>query len=143
MNRKARVLRRWCACVSLFLIVSSCGSGAVFGQGKKKTEKDGPPRVTVILPLGAAAGQMTRVIVRGLKLEGATEIKILDGNGTAKIISKDKANVPDKNPEKVGDTQVVAEITLKEKLSGAVQVVIVTCKGRPGRTDFSWKRHFR
>jgi len=100
------------------------------GQGKKIPDKNAPPRITLILPLGAEAGQTTKLTIRGIKLDGAQEVKILDDKGTAKIISKGKANVPDKNAGDVGDTQVEVEVTLKPELpSEPVQIAVETPEG--------------
>ncbi len=97
-------------------------------QDKKKPEKPAAPRVLVIVPLGAAAGKTTKLTIRGLSLDKATDVKI--EHGTAKLISKGAASVPDKNPDKVGDTQVVVEVTLDAKLlDGAVSLTVVTPAG--------------
>jgi hypothetical protein len=97
-------------------------------QDKKKPEKKPDPRILVIVPLGATPGKTTRLTIRGIALEQARDVKVAGGN--AKIVSKGPATVPDKNPEKVGDTQVVAEVTLDEKLpDGPVTVTVVTPAG--------------
>jgi hypothetical protein len=97
-------------------------------QDKKKPEKKVEPRVVVVVPLGAAAGKTTKLTVRGLALDKATDVKVTGGK--AKIVSKGPAAVPDKNPDKVGDTQVVAEVTLDEKLpEGGVTLAVVTPNG--------------
>jgi hypothetical protein len=103
---------------------------SINGQGKKKSDNNSPPRITVILPLGAEAGRTTKLTIRGMKLDGAQEVKILDDKGTAKIIGKGKANVPDKNADQVGDTQVEVEVSLKPQLpSEPVQIAVVTPDG--------------
>jgi len=106
-----------------------CWAGRpIVAQDKKKSEKKGPPRVVVVVPLGAAPGKTTKLTIRGSSLDKATEVKV--AGGKAKIVSKGPAPVPDKNPEKVGDTQVVAEVTLDEKLpDGAPTLVVVTPDG--------------
>ncbi len=43
-----------------------------------------------------------------------------------KIVSQGNASVPDKNPEKVGDTQVVADVTLPAGLKAPVSFTVVT-----------------
>src|SRR5450631_4475452 len=109
-----------CARPTLLVLIFAAGALALpaSGQDKKKAEKPAPPRVALIVPLGAAAGQTTKLTIRGMKLDDAKDVKLLDDKGTVKIVSKGKANVPDKNPDQVGDTQVVVEVTLKPKLSG-------------------------
>ena len=99
-------------------------------QKKKDDKKKDEPRVIVALPLGAAAGQKTKLTLRGNKLDAAKEVKVADGKGSAKIVGKGKANVPDKNPEKIGDTQVEVELTLNPKQpSEPVRVTVVTPDG--------------
>ncbi len=99
------------------------------GQAKKKPPVEAKPRVVFAVPLGASSGKVTKLTLRGTALDEAKEVKVI-GGGTAKIVSKGKAGVPDKNPEKVGDTQVVIELNLGAKISGgAVSVVVVTAKG--------------
>jgi hypothetical protein len=99
-------------------------------QDKKKVEKQVEPRVTMVIPLGAAPGKTTKLTIRGLKLEGAREIRFANAKVTAKIVSKGKAAVPDKNPEKVGDTQLVAEVSLPAGLPGGpLTFVVVTSSG--------------
>lgn len=102
----------------------------VVAQDKKKEEKKVDPRVLMSLPLGLAPGKATKVTLRGAGLDTATDVKVADGKGTAKLLSKGKAGVPDKNPEQVGDTQVEAEIKLNDGLpSGTVSVVVTTPAG--------------
>jgi hypothetical protein len=92
-------------------------------QDKKKPEKKATPRIVVVVPLGAAPGKLSKLTIRGSNLDKATEVKV--AGGTAKIVSKGPAAVPDKNPDKVGDTQVVAEVTLDAKLPGGMASLIV------------------
>jgi len=116
----------WLAGLALPLALSlSLG----WGQEKKAEKKD-LPRVLLTIPLGAAPGATTPITIRGLKLDQATEIRFPESKATAKIVSKGKADVPDKNPEKVGDTQVVVEVTLPSGLpSGTVPFTVVTPGG--------------
>src|SRR4051812_44644312 len=115
-----KALRSWILVVVLFLAPS------IIRAQEKKPEKKDAPRVTVAIPLGATPGAMTKLTIRGLKIDTATAIRFQDAKVTAKILTKGKANVPDKNPEKVGDTQLEAEITLPAGLpSGTLPFVVV------------------
>jgi hypothetical protein len=79
----------------------------------KPPEPKAGPRVLVAIPLGVAPGTTQRLTLRGLKLDGATEVRLPGTKATAKLIRKGKAGVPNmQKPEKVGDTEVVVEITL-------------------------------
>jgi hypothetical protein len=117
-----------------FLLVALAGlflaPTAGLGQKQKKEEKKVEPQVLVALPLGAAPGSTVKFTFRGLKLDNATAVRFTDDKAAVKLLSKGKAAVPDKNPEKVGDTQVVAEVTLPAELpSGRLEFVIETKEG--------------
>jgi hypothetical protein len=103
---------------------------AAAGEPKKPDPKD-QPRVTLVLPLGAAPGKTTRLTVRGLKLDTATEVRLPGSKATAKIVGKGKAPVPDKEDlTRVGDTQVEVELTLPpDTPTGTVSLVAVTPAG--------------
>jgi len=120
------------ACVLSVLPLGAPGRA----QDKKKGEKKVEPQVMMVIPLGASPGKTTKLTVRGLKLDGAREVRFSDPKVKAKILSKGKAAVPDKNPEKVGDTQLIAEVALPpaEPLPGGparkpLTLVVVTAAG--------------
>jgi hypothetical protein len=120
-----RVLSMTIGPVAAALLLAGLPTAA---QDQKKTEKKAPPRVVVVVPLGAAPGKATSLTIRGAGLDKATDVKVVGGK--AKIVGKGTAPVPDKNPDKVGDTQVVAEVTLDEKLpAGPITLVVVTPDG--------------
>jgi hypothetical protein len=99
-------------------------------QDKKKPAPKSEPRVLFAIPLGAAPGKTSKLTLRGNGLDNAKDVKILDGKGSVKILSKGKAGVPDKNPDKVGDTQIEIELKLNDKLTGdSVSLVVVTPNG--------------
>jgi hypothetical protein len=82
------------------------------------------------IPLGAAPGTTGKFTIRGLKLDIATDVKFDNGDVKAKILNKGKAGVPDKNPEKVGDTQIEVEISLPKDLPGGpLPFVVITPSG--------------
>lgn len=110
-----------------FLFLAILPSAA---QDKKKFAPKIEPRVIFSIPLGASSGKTTKLTLRGSDLDNAKEVKVLDGKGSAKILNKGKAGVPDKNPDKVGDTQVEIELKLNDKLSGeSVTLVVITANG--------------
>ena len=75
---------------SVILLAFVVHAAALHGQEKKHDKKDGP-RVTVVVPLGAAPGATTKVTVRGLKLDAATGIHFLQEGASARILTKGKA----------------------------------------------------
>ena len=85
----------------------------VAAQDKKSEKKDGP-KVLVAAPLGVAPGQAARVSVRGLKLDGATEVRFPGVAAAVRLLGKGKAAVPNQqSAARVGDTQVEMEVTLR------------------------------
>ena len=75
-------------------------------------------------------GKTTRLILRGSHLDDAKEVKIDAALGSVKILSKGKAGVPDKNPDKVGDTQIEIELKLHDKIAAdTVSLMVVTPAG--------------
>jgi hypothetical protein len=89
------------------------------------------PRVLVCVPLGAIPGETTKLVARGLKLEGATEVKSADERVTAKLVSQGKANVPgNQNASQVGDEQIEFELEVPADYPpGDVELTYVTPKG--------------
>jgi hypothetical protein len=110
------------------VLLMLCAAMAAPAQDKKKPAKPSAPRVILTVPLGATPGKTTKVTIRGTALDKATGVKL--AHGKARIVSKGSASVPDKNPDKVGDTQVVAEVTLDPKIdAGSVALTVVTPAG--------------
>jgi hypothetical protein len=104
---------------------------AVAAQDKKPPEKKDPPTIRLALPLGIPVGKATRIVLRGQKLDTATEVRFPDVKATVKIIGKGKAAVLAMQDAKlVGDTQVELEVTLPaETPEGTAAVVVVTPEG--------------
>jgi Bacterial pre-peptidase C-terminal domain len=100
-------------------------------QDKKPPEKKDAPRVVVAVPLGIPAGKATKVTLRGLKLDTATEVRCGAPKATVKIVSKGKATVPNMQEAKhVGDTQVEVEVTLPADVAdGTAELTVVTPAG--------------
>src|SRR5215475_2090485 len=92
--------------VAMIIILASAAS--LSGQEKKDA-----PQVIVASPLGVPTGKATKLTLRGLKLDTATDVRIRTPKATAKVLSKGKATVPNmQDPRKVGDTQIEVELTL-------------------------------
>jgi hypothetical protein len=120
-------------------MVRSAGVGIIFAVGAALAvapaaslvpPKKDSPKVIMAIPLGVAPAAITKVTIRGLKLDKATAVRFQNPKIAAKLLSKGAAPVPDKNPDKVGDTQLVVEITLPAGLPGEpVTFVVVTPDG--------------
>lgn len=97
----------------------------------KKPEKKEPPKVCVVIPLGVPPAATTKVTIRGLKLDAASEIRFSNEKATAKILKKEKNAPPNKQePARVGDTIIDAEITLTAGLTDAtLPFVVATPEG--------------
>jgi hypothetical protein len=112
----------------IVIALLACVAASVNAQDKKKPPAKVEPRVLFTVPLGVPTGKATKVTVRGLALDDAKEVRV--DQGTVKLLNKGKAGVPDKNPEKVGDTQVEIELKLDAGFQGdAVTLTVVTPTG--------------
>ena len=102
-------IRRLLCLASAAFVVSASAA-----DEKKEEKKKELPKITMAVPFGIVAGATNSVVIRGLSLSNATEIRFLStARLTARIKSKGKAAVPDKaDPKKLGDTQVEAELAL-------------------------------
>src|SRR5262245_2695468 len=115
---------------SLCLCVSVVNPPPNLAQDRKKPEKTPDPRVTVVIPLGAAPGKASKLTIRGLQLDSATAVRFNTDKASVKILTKGTASVPDKNPDKVGDTQLVVEVTLPADVpDGPLSFTVVTPGG--------------
>ena len=98
-----------------------------------KPDPKAQPKIVVSLPLGLAPGKPTKLLLRGLKLDEATEIRLHDPKGTAKILSKSKTPLGAKEKDEAGrygDTQMEVEATLSADFVGpTVPLSVVTPAG--------------
>src|SRR6516165_8474172 len=108
--------RRLFAAAGLLLAVASVG----FDEPKKPEPKD-LPKIVVSFPMGLPPGKETKLVLRGLKLDEATEVRLHDPKGgSVQIVGKGKAPPPGKEePAKVGDTQLEILATVSPEFPGA------------------------
>lgn len=111
---------------SLLLIAMACIQS--LGQDKKPEE---PPRVLLSSPLGVTAGVSTKVVLRGLRLDQTSEVRVGEPTVLAKILSKGKVAVPQKQDvNRVGDSQIEVEFELpKDAKPGEVAINVVAPSG--------------
>jgi hypothetical protein len=65
-----------------------------------------------------------------MKLDKATAIRFQNAKITGKILSKGNAPVPDKDPDKVGNTQITVDVVVPAGLPGEpIGFVVVTSEG--------------
>ncbi len=115
----------------LALALCLAAEASLPAQDKKPAAKKDAARVVVAVPLGVPAGKSTKVTLRGLKLDAATEVRFRAPKATAKVLSKGKAAVPNmQDAQRVGDTQVEVEVTLPADVpEGAAEFTVVTPAG--------------
>ncbi|MBI3858443.1 MAG: hypothetical protein HY293_22390 [Planctomycetes bacterium] len=104
--------------VVLALLLLAC-----LQDDKKGPPPDPKPRISMALPLNLAPGATSKITLRGLNLDQATEVKFAEPieGGSVAIKGKGKAEIPkETDPAVYGDTKVDLEIKLPdgvEKLS--------------------------
>src|SRR5437764_781816 len=93
----------------------------------KQADPKNRPQVIVAVPLGAVPGSTSKMTLRGLRLDTASEARLAGSKGTVKLTKKGKAAVPNmQKPEKVGDSEVQLELTLPaDAPEGALAVEVV------------------
>ena len=116
--------KRFLAISALFVVLT-----ASLLQAQDKPDET--PRVLMCIPLGVLPGETTKLAARGLRLEGATEVKTSDARVTAKLTSQGKTGVPqNQNVQKVGDNQVEFDlVTPADFPVGILEIIVVTPKG--------------
>src|SRR5258706_3205067 len=84
------------------------------------------PIVLLANPLGVQPGATAKVLLRGLRLDGATGVKASDAGVGVKIVGQGNAAVPNTlKAEKVGDRQVEVEVTVPaETPAGEASLVV-------------------
>jgi hypothetical protein len=118
----------------LFACLIICGMSlqSIRADDKKPAENQ-PPHLLMTIPLAVTRGTTTKIILRGLNLDNATDVHV-EANHTpfhAKIKSKGKAEVPKMGaPEKLGDTQIEIELQIPADSKAAeATIVVVTPNG--------------
>ena len=119
--------------VSLSLFFSAFSAVRCYAADPAKPDAKDQPKIVVAAPLGLPPGKPTKLLLRGLKLDEATEVRLHDPKGTAKILSKGKAPLVNKEKDDLphyGDTQVEIEVTLSADYAApSVPLTVVTSAG--------------
>jgi hypothetical protein len=105
-------------------------AGLAPGQRKPADGKD-KPKLVVAVPIAVMPGKTSKVIIRGLHVDTATEIRVHDPKSSARLLGKSKVPVPNQqDPALVGDSQVEIEVTLPEDYPMAtLSLAVVTPAG--------------
>ena len=106
---------------------------AAVQDDKKGPPPDPKPRISMALPLNVTPGGVTKVTLRGLNLDQATEVKFsepIEGASVA-IKGKGKAEIPkETDPAVYGDTKVDLEVKLPAEVAAEkVSLVAVNAAG--------------
>jgi hypothetical protein len=117
-------------------LVDLTGSAMAPAEDKPPENKD-QPKVLLAAPLGLPLGATTKLTLRGLKLDTASEVRLLLPGAAApdqaaiKQLAAGKAEVPaGQEAARIGDTQVELEITLPAELpEGPLAVAVKTSGG--------------
>jgi hypothetical protein len=113
------------AALAVFLLVAL--------QEEKKPPPDPKPRIAMALPLAVTPGATSKITLRGLNLDQATEVKLAEPVEGASITikSKGKAELPkETDPAVYGDTKVELEIKLPEGSLEKLPLVAVNAAGQ-------------
>ena len=92
------------------------------GQDKGKA-KDAPPKPLYALKLAADPGKTTKLTLRGLRLDTATDVRVGEPKSSGKVVGKGrKTGLPNQqmSAEVVGDSEIDVEITLPAEVPGGI-----------------------
>jgi hypothetical protein len=113
-----------------FLLLSVGLVGKALPQERKDDKKE-QAAIKLTVPLAVAAGETTKIAIRGLKLDEASGVKTSNDKAQVKLAGKGKATVPNMmEAVAVGDTQVEIELTLADEIeAGDLPLTVVTPAG--------------
>ena len=101
-------------------------------QDAKKPDAKDPLRVVCAVPLAVAPGFKGKVLLRGVKLDEATEVRAGDPRAKVKLVGKPKKSAGPKGypAERVGDSEAEVELELpKDFPAGPLGLTVVGPKG--------------
>lgn len=89
-------------------------------QKKDAPKKEVPPKVIVVPQLGVDPGKTTKLTVRGLGIDTATEVQLQEPKARGKILGKGKkVGVPNNaDPNRLGDSEIEIEVSLPPEVPG-------------------------
>lgn len=103
-------------------------------QEDKKAPADPKPRIAMALPLAVVPGAPSKVTLRGLNLDQATEVKFVQPieGATVSIKSKGKAEIPkESDPAQYGNTKIDLDLRLPPEFSpDKVGLIAVNAAGQ-------------
>jgi hypothetical protein len=106
---------------------------ALVAAQDKKAPPDPKPRISMAVPLSVAPGATSKITLRGLNLDQATEVRFSEPIEGASVVvtSKGKAEMPkESDPAAYGDTKVELEVRLPaEPAAGKLSLIAVNAAG--------------
>lgn len=109
----------------LAALVPAFGKASAGRQEKKEPPKP-IPKVLVCAPPAVVPGRTAKVVVRGMNLDTATDVKV-EGAAEVKVKSKSKVTLPaNADPELLGNSQVELEVKLAADAKAERLNVVVT-----------------
>ena len=116
------------------LLVFTVPDRQAIGQPPAKS-KDQPPQALYALQIGADPGKATRLTLRGLRLDTATEVRVGDPKSSGKVVGKGR-KAPVSMPmsgELIGDTEIDVEVSLPADVPGGMVPLSVIGPGGEGK----------
>lgn len=112
MTRLPRVWPRLAAVATFCCVTASLVGRTAIPQDKAQEKPPEKPVVLLSSPLGIPPGETARIVLRGLRLDGATGVKSTDERVRVKLLSAGKTAVPaNQSLPRVGDTQIELELS--------------------------------
>jgi hypothetical protein len=104
-------------------------------RGQPPAAKPEPPLLVVAAPLHVTPGQTNKLSLRGLRLDGLTELRSQEPRTFGKLLGKlSKVGVPQNAPPQLyGDTQIEVEVKLPAEVAG--QLLSLTVVGPKGESN--------
>lgn len=84
--------------------------------------KDAPPKPLYAIQLAADAGKTTKLTIRGVRLDTATEVRVGEPKSAGRVVGKGrKASISGQmTADLIGDTEIDVELTLPAEAAGGL-----------------------
>ena len=108
------------------LLLGSFGGVVLRAEDKNSSAPPEPPKPLVTMPLGLIAGRTNLVVVRGLRLKGATNVVVEGWTSPLSVVirKREDAKPPDGlSAARAGDQQLEVEVLVPAAASGATNLV--------------------
>lgn len=117
------------------LFAAMLSFGAVLSQPKDKP-KEPPPHPLYALQLAVDPGKTTKLTLRGLNIDSATEVRVGEPKSSGKVLGKGKkVAVPNQmNAQVVGDSEIEVEVTLPKEVPGSEVPLTLIGPGGEGKS---------